>query len=175
MGAQDDLWEFPKRTRHRERLHLEDIERRCRQPAISKGIDERCFIDELAARRIDQPCALLHQSKFALSEHVPIVSRQRTVQRYEIGLAKQLLERNRPDSHGSAGVRLALRHVVAEREEPQVGWFVRLARIAADGTIAGDIRTGVTDLSGRVSLGAMGSIERRAGEQLAVLVAAPWE
>ena len=71
---------------------LEHVEAGAGDLAPGKRPGERGFIDDRAARRIDELGRLLHQLQFARADPVARFRRERRVDRYEVGLGQQPLE-----------------------------------------------------------------------------------
>jgi hypothetical protein len=59
---------------------------------IAQGVGQRLFVDQPAARRVDQKCAGLHQLQFARADQVAGLLGQRAMQCQRIDLRQQLLQ-----------------------------------------------------------------------------------
>ena len=57
VGADEDVRQVPERAVGRQRLLLEDVERRTAQPARAQRLDERCLLDDVAAGDVDERSA----------------------------------------------------------------------------------------------------------------------
>src|SRR5205807_4922070 len=55
---------------------------------------QRLLVHHCAARRVDEKGGGLHQRKLALADHVPRFLVERRMERNEVGLAEQLVERH---------------------------------------------------------------------------------
>ena len=91
MGRDDDVVELEQRATVR--LFRKHVERRARQLAGAKRVDERVLVDELAARDVDQAKAVLGRCELVAPDDVVGVRREREVERDEVGRRQKLLER----------------------------------------------------------------------------------
>jgi hypothetical protein len=63
-----------------------------------------------------------------------------------------------------------------ERQEPLIGWMVRLERVDVDGAVISDERSETTDVRGRASLGSLRTLQPlKVGQRFRVVAVAPWE
>ena len=84
MRRDDDVVELEQRARVR--LVGEDVERRARDLARAQSLDERRLVDELAARRVDDPNTVTHLGECSSSEGTARLLRERQVQCEELRL-----------------------------------------------------------------------------------------
>src|SRR5439155_16841410 len=89
MRSDDDVLQLEQRPRVR--LCREDVERDRRDLAGARGFEQRLLVDELAARRVDDPHAVAHLRKRPSAEKASGLLIQRQVQREEISFGENLL------------------------------------------------------------------------------------
>jgi hypothetical protein len=80
MRRHDHIRQSPERIVARGRLKRETVEARARDPARFQRLDQRLFIHDLAARRVDQQRAGLHEAEFALADQIVRLRSQRAMQ-----------------------------------------------------------------------------------------------
>src|SRR5262249_27008089 len=93
MRSGDDVGHFQERRRH-VRLVLEYVEARAGDLALLERARQRLLVDDRPARGIDQEGGRLHQREFTGTDLVSGRGQQRRMQRHEIGIPEQLIERN---------------------------------------------------------------------------------
>jgi hypothetical protein len=112
----DDHALEPEQRRLRGRLLGEHVERGAAEPSVLERLRERLLVHDAAARRVDQPRALLAERELSLADQPLRVRRAREVDRDEVGLHEERLERRHElDAHLLGAV---LRDVRVERDDP---------------------------------------------------------
>src|SRR5207248_1657477 len=97
MWSGDNLRQLSQRP-VRWRLLLEDVEAGALDDAALEGAAERVFIDELAARRVDQPESGFAEGESRVVEQVAGFRRQRQVQRDVVGGRAERVEGQQLDA-----------------------------------------------------------------------------
>src|SRR4029077_2097980 len=93
MRRGDDVGHFQERRRHLGFV-LEYVEASAGDLALPERSRQRLLVDDRPARGIDQEGGRLHQREFTGTDLVPRRRQQRRMQRHEIGIPEQLIERN---------------------------------------------------------------------------------
>ena len=83
----------PEQRRVGRGLDREDVERGAGQPAVLERLRERVLVDDAAARGVHEPGTLLHHRELVLPDQPPRVRGAREVDRDEVGLHQERLER----------------------------------------------------------------------------------
>ena len=79
-------------SRQRQRFDAVDVEAGTRDRLRSQRAHERGFVDDRAARDVDQQRARLHAGEFAFSDQVTRFGREHGVDRNDVGPCEQLAE-----------------------------------------------------------------------------------
>src|SRR4029079_1142657 len=93
VRARDQVLVLEQRRRLR-RLLAEHVQRRARQLSRSQRLQHRALVDDAAARAVDQVRPLLHLRERRAVEQVLRLGDERNVQRDEVRLRDQLVERH---------------------------------------------------------------------------------
>ena len=92
MRSQDKVRRAAQRRIGRQRFGFENIERRAGDMSILQRLNERGFVDQSAARAVDDAHAAFCFLQSRRIENVMRLSRERRVQRNEIGAGEQIVE-----------------------------------------------------------------------------------
>ena len=111
MRREDDIGRAGQRRAGGQGLVGEDIDRRAGQVPGGEQLGERRLVDNPAARRVDQHRARLHRLHHLAAEEAPGLGGQRHVQRHDVALAQQVLQRRA----ANAGYRPDQRVLVDQR------------------------------------------------------------
>ena len=96
------------------RLHREDVEGRATQVARVERGDERRLVHERTARAVHENRALFHRGQLRGADEVFGLRAARRMQRHDVGLREQLVQRDRRHAQLLGALR---RHERVEREE----------------------------------------------------------
>src|SRR5919108_359136 len=124
-------------------LLCEDVEAGAGDQALRQRLNQRPFIHQSPARRIDQNGGALHLAELLDADHVARLSGQGHVQRYDIALYQHLFKRSEYDS-------LCLRRRVIGKQDlhPKAARDVR--RSLAEHSLADDAEGCAVEISNRV-------------------------
>ena len=117
------------------RLGLEHVERRGGDDAAVDRAAQRRFVDELAARGVDQPDARLASREPPIVEEMARLGRRRQVQRQIVGRGADLVERQELDAEPRRDLRRDVRIVRDDAHAERAG---ALRNLLADAAQAGD-------------------------------------
>src|SRR5712691_5730009 len=104
VGREDDVVEREQRIVRRDRLRLEDVERRAGDPALLQRRGEGGLVDDRASRDVDQERARLHQREPLPVDQAAGGVGERARDADEVRLAQQLLELDQLDALGRRDV-----------------------------------------------------------------------
>ena len=96
MRQQDDVGQARERVVRRQRLAFEHVQRRPRDASARQRVRQRCLVHHLSARGVDQVSAAFHQRELTHAHQTTRFFREVHVQRHEVGLPQQLVQRHRP-------------------------------------------------------------------------------
>ncbi len=124
MRGDDDVVERQQRIVGRGRLLVEDIERRAGDAALDQGAMQRRFVDDRAARGVDQIGRRLHQAELAGADQMAGLRAQGAADRDEVGGLEQRVEIDQLDPEpvglGPIGLRIAGEMLHVERlQQPE--------------------------------------------------------
>lgn len=98
VGRKQQVWRAVQRMMRRQGLLGEDIERGARDPAFVQGAEQRGFVEERAARGVDEPGGGFHTAQLGLADQPVVLGRERGVQGEEIALGQEFVEGNELDA-----------------------------------------------------------------------------
>src|SRR5258708_39485555 len=99
-----------KRVIRRQRLNVEDVDRRAGDLLVLQRADQSLLVDDRPARRIDQTGRWLHSLQFRGPYQAARTAAQHQVDRQDVGLLEQLVLGNQDCARGFGGLG---RHVLA--------------------------------------------------------------
>src|SRR6516164_11032503 len=91
MRREHDVVELAQRMIDRERLDIEYVETCARNLLLAQHRQQRCLIDDRPPRRVDDIGRRLHERELSCPHEAPRALRQDDVDRYEIGLTKEVV------------------------------------------------------------------------------------
>ena len=115
---------FGQRRKRRvvgEYLRFVDIETGAGQTAGIQGGGQRDGVDQAAPGDIDQNRAAFHQGDAPGADQVAVFGRQRAVERDQIGLTQQIVQRERFGPWGRVGKQRVVAHDASDQRSGQLG------------------------------------------------------
>src|SRR5882724_4599355 len=106
--------EGPEGVRRRQRLNVENVDRRAGDSLVLQHADQSLLFDDRPARRIDQPSRWLHSLQLRSPYQAARTAAQHQMDRQDICPLEQLVFGNQDCARGLGGVR---RHVLAPRNQ----------------------------------------------------------
>src|SRR3954454_20641573 len=94
MRADEDVRQVPERALRRQRLALENVERRSTQSVRAKRIDESGLVDDVAAGDVHEDRARPQKREAARVEQVVRLVRVRGREHDDVSLWQHVVERN---------------------------------------------------------------------------------
>src|SRR6202165_5395369 len=93
MRRRQDVLEGSERMLRRQGLGIENVDRRSRDGPCAQGLDERLFVDDRTARRVDQPRRRFHECQLGGADETAGALAQDEVDGHDICPPKKLVLR----------------------------------------------------------------------------------
>ncbi len=127
MRGQHQLLALTQCRIGRQRLGFEHIQPSGRQVSLVEQFDQCGFVDQAAARRVDDHRPATHRTHACFAEHVACFIGERHVQRDDVAPGEQVFERAQRDVQPLCGGRGQMR-IVGSDLHPQAARFARDGR-----------------------------------------------